>query len=53
MDSAVKPRQRPKRTGAARWREYERRKAEFLRDANSKPGDYEHFIRQLGKKLGL
>lgn len=36
-----------------KWREYERRKAEFLRDANAKPGDYEQFIRRLGEKLGL
>jgi hypothetical protein len=39
---------------AERWREYERRKADFLRDARDvSPGDYEQFIRRLGNKLGL
>ena len=38
---------------AARWREYERRKAQFLRDLTPSPEDYERFIYELGKKLGL
>ena len=51
---ANRPRARKRVTKASGWREYERRKQEFLRDcAYPTPEAYEQFIRQLGKKLGL
>lgn len=41
-------------TKTSNWREYERRKQEFLREcAYPTPEAYEQFIRKLGKKLGL
>lgn len=49
----MRPRRR--RTGSSdRWREYERRKADFARrKPAAPPQEFDLFIRQLAKKLGL
>lgn len=50
--STKRPRRRV--TRASSWREYERRKQEFLRDCPyPTPEAYEQFIRKIGAKLGL
>lgn len=49
-----RPRARKRVTKTSSWREYERRKQEFLRDCQyPTPEAYEQFIRKLGQKLGL
>jgi hypothetical protein len=55
-DGAVvkRPRARKRVTRTSNWREYEQRKAQFLREcAYPTPEAYEQFIFTLGKKLGL
>ncbi len=53
-EGVVSTRPRKRVTKTSSWREYERRKAQFLRDcAYPTPEQYERFIFELGKKLGL